>query len=377
MRILFVYDALFPDRTGGVEHRNRALARGLAERGHEVTLAGWASAMPEPPDGVTMLELPYSTNLYDGEGKRRVWAAIQFARAVATLKVERWDVIETSNIPYVHLWPLWLRTRLVPTRLIVTWHELMGPAWDDYVTSWKAPIFAAIERWATRIGDLQAAVSEFTRDRLKEAVGMVEAQMPVIPNGIPSGRLQTIRRESGTPFGQGPAFVFVGRLHANKRIHLMLDALAELDMQRPYPWFRIIGAGPSEEILQERVRQLGLGSHVEFTGRIESVQKVWRLMAECDVAVQPSRREGFGMFPLEAMALGLPVIFWSAEGSAIDEVVRTGVEGMRIQGDDPRAFRACLKEIRSDYVAFSDRALERARRFDWKRATSSFEELIA
>jgi glycosyltransferase involved in cell wall biosynthesis len=253
----------------------------------------------------------------------------------------------------------------------------MGSNWKDYLGSWKAPLFSVVERWAVRIGDHQAAVSQFTRERIQEASDITQEQMPVIPNGVPIGRLQSIRQEFRTPLGEGPAFVFAGRLHANKRLPLMLDALAHLELGRPRPWFRIIGDGPSRRDLQERVRELGLDEEVEFTGTLESTGEVWRHMAECDVAVQPSSREGFGMFPLEAMALGLPVIFWSSDGSAVGEIVRTGLEGMRVENQKPHAFRPCLEAVRSDYTRFSERAVERAARFDWKRITHLFEDLVA
>ncbi len=52
LRLLVLYDRIYPQYLGGVEHRNLELARRLAERGHRVTLAGFSDAAVEPFPGV-------------------------------------------------------------------------------------------------------------------------------------------------------------------------------------------------------------------------------------------------------------------------------------------------------------------------------------
>lgn len=375
MRILFVYDALYPDRTGGVEHRNRELARRLASRGHDAALAGWASNCPSTPPEVELLELPHATELYSSDGKRRAWAALQFGRAVSNIDVGSWDVIETANIPYAHLWPLWLKTRSTRTKLVVTWHEFMGSAWAEYQTRWNAPFFSAVERQAASIGDIRVAVSEFTRDRLLQAADPGATEIPIVPNGIPGDRLEAVRREFGTAYGKGPVFVFAGRLHANKRVHLVMEGLAEMEFERAKPWFRVIGDGPVRGRLEKRAAQLGLEDVVEFTGEFEAVEDVWRQMAECDFAVQPSSREGFGMFPLEAMALGLPIIFWRSEASAVSEVVQNGTGGIQVNG--VRDLRKGLNQLVKCYGHFRQSALKRSEQYHWKEIVRKFEQEVA
>ncbi len=52
LRLLVLYDRIYPQYLGGVEHRNLELARRLAERGHRVTLAGFSDTANEPFAGV-------------------------------------------------------------------------------------------------------------------------------------------------------------------------------------------------------------------------------------------------------------------------------------------------------------------------------------
>ena len=56
MRICLVYDCLYPQTIGGIEHRSAQLAAALAERGHQVTVVGMGEPAP-PRDGVEILTL--------------------------------------------------------------------------------------------------------------------------------------------------------------------------------------------------------------------------------------------------------------------------------------------------------------------------------
>jgi len=112
LRILLLYEAVYPDNIGGVETRNWELGRALGRRGHEVTLAGFCAPLPGEPPNVRVLPMGPSPRLYNAGGRRSTRAALRFAAAVARLDLSPYDVVETANMPYVHLLPLALRCRL-------------------------------------------------------------------------------------------------------------------------------------------------------------------------------------------------------------------------------------------------------------------------
>ena len=126
MKILLVYDCIYPESLGGIEHRNYCLAQALAERGHSVTIAGWGKTAHVPSPGVTLLFLEYRAAIHDGKGRRFEIASLRFAAAVARLNITSYDAIETANIPCVHIFPLAFRCWLARKRLIVTWYEFFG-----------------------------------------------------------------------------------------------------------------------------------------------------------------------------------------------------------------------------------------------------------
>jgi len=94
LRILLLYEAVYPDNIGGVETRNWELGRALGRRGHEVTLAGFCAPLPGEPPNVRVLPMGPSPRLYNAGGRRSTRAALRFAAAVARLDLSPYDVVE-------------------------------------------------------------------------------------------------------------------------------------------------------------------------------------------------------------------------------------------------------------------------------------------
>lgn len=81
--------------------------------------------------------------------------------------------------------------------------------------------------------------------------------------------------------------------------------------------------------------------------------------------VYPSRYEGFGLPPLEAMACGVPVV--GSDASSIPEVV--GPAAILLHPDDTEGMAGALLQLAQDagfHAEMRRRALEQARRFSWE-----------
>lgn len=354
MNVLLLYDCIYPRSVGGVEHRNHELARALAARGHRVTLAGFAEAPSAPAPGVEILPVGLPGRLYTASGKRSTGEAARLARSVLRLDLRRFDVIETANIPYAHLPPLALRCRRAGKPLVVTWYEYWGRYWRRYLGA-KWPVYAAIERMTAHLGTVAISSSRLTAERVSKVRG---EEVPVVPIGIP---LETIRKAASEK--DGPPLVYAGRLLREKRIDLLLEAVARLGGAG----LAICGDGPDRGRLEEIAARLGLKEKVVFHGHLPTSVDVWRRLGESRIAVQPSSREGYGMFPLEAMAAGLPVVYCESSESALFELVEDGVHGVRT-APDPGALAAVLDRLLND-EGERRRLAENARRhaagFDW------------
>lgn len=368
MKVLLFYDCVYPGSVGGVEHRNHELARALAVRGHQVTLAGFCDAPSQPFPGVEVLPVGPAGRLYTSSGKRSTSEALRLARAALRMDVSRFDVVEAANIPYIHLPALALRCRRAGRPLVVTWHEYWGRYWRRYLGA-KWPFYAAIERAMAHLGTVAVAVSRLTAERVQRVRG---GEVPVIPNGVP---VESIRRAAEGQ-GEGPPLVYAGRLLREKRIDLLLEAVVRLGRQGPV--LAVYGDGPDRRRLEELARRLGLGEKVLFQGYLPTNVDVWRRMGSSRIAVQPSSREGFGLFPLEAMAAGLPVVYCESSESALSELVEDGIHGIRTS-PDPAALAGALDRLLQDEkerLRMAENARRHAEAYDWAAVAAEMEQVL-
>ncbi len=100
--------------------------------------------------------------------------------------------------------------------------------------------------------------------------------------------------------------LYVGRFVAVKATHLALESFAEFAQQQPGATLTMIGRGPTERHLRNRIAAYGLQDRIKLLDWM-SREQVRRQMSKADVFLFPSL-EGGGLVVLEAMAAGLPVV---------------------------------------------------------------------
>jgi rhamnosyl/mannosyltransferase len=134
-------------------------------------------------------------------------------------------------------------------------------------------------------------------------------------------------------------FLFVGVLRYYKGLHILLDAMANLD----YPVV-IVGAGPIERELKEHAQRLGL-AHVMFVGAVEEEDKV-ALLELCYALAFPShlRSEAFGISLLEGAMYGKPMIS-SEIGTGTTYINIDNETGLVVPPDDPQAFGEAMRTL--------------------------------
>lgn len=156
------------------------------------------------------------------------------------------------------------------------------------------------------------AVSQAIRRNLFETMPFLEKDRSLtIHNAIDVGQIQRgrvekpyARQELDIPTGE---FVFgtVGRLVPFKAHIELIESFAQAAPSMPDSRLVIIGRGPLQERLEQRVLQLGMSDRIQILGFVPDAS---RLMSAFDVFVLPSHNEPFGLVLLEAMACRLPVI---------------------------------------------------------------------
>jgi glycosyltransferase involved in cell wall biosynthesis len=231
-----------------------------------------------------------------------------------------YDVIEADHMPYLQLVPLRLVAALKKVPLVVTWHELWGPAyWRSYLGR-LGVIAAGVERVATALPALIITDSPETRDRLVRSGVKAEKVITVAP-GVD---LKTIE---AAPPSAGYDLLFAGRLISHKGVSMALDAVHLLQRRGISCTFGIVGVGPEAERLKRQSVALGLEGQVSFLGHLEDEVALFSLMKGSRLFLLPSIREGFGLVLLEALAAGLPTITVSHPDNYAQRLVIEGKTG--------------------------------------------------
>jgi glycosyltransferase involved in cell wall biosynthesis len=203
-----------------------------------------------------------------------------------------------------------------------------------------------------------------------------------IPNSVDTDRYQpdaskrvATRRRLGIP-ESSPVVGFVGRIEKQKRPLSVIDAFAQLHRLHPDARLVMVGSGPLERPVKERVRDLGLEGRVLFAGWRSNVEDY---LPAFDVVLQLSNNEGFGTATAEAMACGVPVVGTDVPGTR--DILGAGRGGILVPlNDEGAAAKACshLLENRQLHRRFCEEARreahERYRESAWELNILSFYE---
>lgn len=173
--------------------------------------------------------------------------------------------------------------------------------------------------------DHVVAVSERVREKVCDGT---DVACTTILNGIDTGRLAATRsrRAVRAALGFAPGdFVlgFVGRFAHEKRVHVVLDAIAGL----PAPYKALlVGWGPLRAALMDRANELIPGRYA-FVKATRYLGDYYQAM---DATCLISQEEGFALVMLEAMMCGRPLI--ATPVGAVPEVVADRINGVIITG---------------------------------------------
>lgn len=164
--------------------------------------------------------------------------------------------------------------------------------------------------------------------------GVDPDQWPVVDDE----RRAAARAEFALPL-DAPVAVCVARLEAIKGHDVLLAAMARAVAERPELRLLLVGAGAEEANLRRQATSLGLDGNVQFLGWTDPHQA----LAAADVFVLASRRESFGLAPVEAMMSGRAVIRTDTQGAR--DQIRPGQTGEIIPMNDVGALAAQLCDV--------------------------------
>jgi rhamnosyl/mannosyltransferase len=332
IRVLHVYRTFYPDSQGGLEEVIRQIGRNTSELGVESRVF---TLSPDPRPQVVQ---------FDGVEVHRFKRTFEVAScdvSLAALGGFR-RLVEWADVVHYHFpWPFedllhFLARVRKPS--MVTYHSDIVR--QQTLLRFYRPLMRAFLRRADAV--VPTSQNYFATS---EELGRYSEKVEVIPIGLDEGvfpkvseqKLAAVRERVGEVF-----FLFVGVLRYYKGLHILLDALQGTELQ-----CAIVGAGPTERELKEKVARLGL-NNAHLLGHVDNAEKV-ALMRLCRAVVFPShlRSEAFGVTLLEGAIHSKPLI--STEiGTGTSYINIDGESGFVVPPADAKSLREAMLRLAQD-----------------------------
>ncbi len=223
-------------------------------------------------------------------------------------------------------------------------------------TGWRRRILRFTERVSCRLADQVVCVGP-SLAATAQAEGVCADRPLVLAKGSGNGvdargkfdpargarARAAMRRELGIP-AEAWVVGFVGRVVPDKGVEDLIEAWRELRAEREDAWLLVVGAPEAESPLSpEAARILRDDRRIARAGMVDAPESLYPAM---DVVVLPTHREGFPNVPLEAAAMGLPVVATRVPG-CVDAVVEDRT-GSLVSPADPPALARALRRYGED-----------------------------
>jgi glycosyltransferase involved in cell wall biosynthesis len=182
------------------------------------------------------------------------------------------------------------------------------------------------------------------------------------------------RRACRQHYGIDPdkiVILFVGRVDKEKRVDVLLNAMARL--KRDDIQLVVAGQGTWLNHYQKLANKLQLGSRVKFTGFVPDLNA---LLNSVDIFSMPSEAELLSIASLEAMASGRPLLL--ADAVALPDLVTPGENGYLFKpgdSDDAARYINLLADQRDKWEAMGKVSVEKAQYHGLENTISRYEAL--
>ncbi|NDU91930.1 MAG: glycosyltransferase family 4 protein [Ferrovum sp.] len=348
------------------------------------------SSRREILDGVSIVRFRYflsSMETLVNEGgiisnlRQHPWKFILIPFFLAGLWLAIRRLIRSQQIDVIHAhW-------LIPQGIAASWQPGSSSGRIPFlVTSHGADLFALkgkgvamLQRVVINKAAAVTVVSHTMLERLSK-IGADTSKVRVVSMGVDLTGMFTPSAEFERSTTE---ILFVGRLVEKKGLRHLIDALPTILKQHPHVHLKIIGSGPDQEQLTDRVTKLGLTSKVIFIGALRNDELPYHyrqaaVFAAPFVVADSGDQEGLGLVLVEAMGCGCPIVTTTVP--AVNDLVHNEETGLIVPMGDAPALAVAICRIlndRSMAVLLGKRAREFAvRHYDWRVKAETYTGIL-
>jgi glycosyltransferase involved in cell wall biosynthesis len=349
MHIGFVSDQYPPYPLGGIGARVTDLARGLVANGHKVTVAGVyprnrgiLRMVDETLEGVRVVRLPAAPQWMRWR-PGLLWERYALSAALRRFHREApFDLVEYTD---GFGWALFGTPPGVPSAIRIEgsarlFDDAMGVDGDRF-TYW-------MEGQALKRAHSLSALSHYAKRETLRLFGLERRECAVIHNAVDVKLFSP-----GSDCAEPGLIVFANSIEERKGVQEIVAAMNDICDSHPEAHLVLIGSDSQPLAggrsysgrVMDAVRP-EFRARIRFTGRLDRYTGVLEYLRKASVCCYPSRIETFGVAPLEAMAVGKPVVYYNKGPGP--ELIEDGVSGLLCDATSPQAIAACIKRVLAD-----------------------------
>lgn len=277
----------------------------------------------------------------------------------------------------------WLRERcqefdVVVANTIASWPAIRAAHFEEKPALWylhetlvAVRLIRAIPEMASALAMADLLVTP-TRQTARIYQGLTEAQIEVVPYGIPRPPVLS------SSHSERIRFLTLGSFEPRKGQDVLAEAISKMDgATRKRCTFKMAGRVLDDAFYDELKIAVADLEHVELIDALDHASAL-TLLNETDVLVLPSRDETMPIAILEAMGLGKAVI--STDVGGVREWLRDGMNGLLVEKENPAALSEALATCanKPEFVERLQAAGRRTfdRHFTLDRFASRFADLL-
>lgn len=322
-------------RSGGVERGTIEIAEAIRDQGWRAIVASSGGAMA---DELMRKKIEHVVLPLKAKNPFKMWRNI--GKLTQLIKQEHIDIVHArSRAP---AWSAYLAAKRAGVPFITTFHGTYNQQ-------------SVLKRWYNSVmvrGTRIIAISRFIETHMQKYYAPNPAKIRLIPRGADLSKfdskkinplqMQALAESWAVGDDHPPLILLPGRITRWKGQHIFIEALAKLPHRN---WMAVImgddkGHSKYREELRALIKEFSLDEHIRFAPNTPHMPEAYALSHM--VVSASTDPEAFGRIPVEAQAMGKPIVATNHGGAT--ETVLDGISGFLVKPDDADAMATAMQD---------------------------------
>lgn len=202
---------------------------------------------------------------------------------------------------------------------------------------------------------------------------LLDKKSIVIPNGLNKRWFEKEITTSKNTIKEEVKFLYQGTLHKRKNVNYIIKIVEELNLEGINSKLEIVGGGPEKENIIRQIQKSRFRNKISISNWTNKFDEIVSNYKRNNIYIMPSANETFGIAYLEALAVGLPIIY--KENDGVDGFFDNNNVGTSITTTNLEQDIEKIKEIIYKFDEISRKTMGAVNSFSWNKISESYIKL--